>query len=92
MALKVMSEEVLTNILVCLCDLVKDTASATRALSFGVLDKVSNLVKYLREALEMTDEFQNRSPRRSFEGHGGQETTEVIVVQKAAMKPCGLVL
>ena len=35
--------------------------------------------KYLREALDMTDEFQSRSSRR---GSAGQETTEVIVVER----------
>ena len=77
-----MAEEVLHNNLGCLRDLVKDTASATHALSCGVPDRDSDEAKYLREALEMIDEFQNRSSLRSSAGREGQETREVILVER----------
>ena len=74
-----MAEEVLNNSLGCMGDLVKDTASATYAVSCRVPDRDSNEAKSLREALDMIDEFQSRSPRRE---SAGQETTEVILVER----------
>ena len=59
------AEEVLNNNMGCLGLVVKDTASATHALSCGVPDRDSNETKYLREALEMIDEWQARCSRRS---------------------------
>ena len=67
------AEEDLNNSLGCLGDLVKDTASVAHALSCGVVDKDSNESKYLRETLDMIDEFQSRR---------GPETTEVILVER----------
>ena len=56
-----LAEEVLNNSLGCLDKLVRDTASATHALSCGVLDRDSNETKYLKEALEMINDWQARS-------------------------------
>ena len=59
--------------------LVKDTAGATHDLSCGVPDRDSNEAKYLREALDMIDDFQRPTFRRYFAGQG---TTEVILVER----------
>ena len=75
-----LAEEVLNSSLGCLDKLVRDTASATHALSCGVLDRDSNETKYLKEALEMINVWQARSSRRSSESHGGPETAEVVLV------------
>ena len=48
-------------------------------LSCEVPDRDSNEGKYLREPLDMIDEFQNRS---SWRESPGQETTEVILVER----------
>ena len=77
-----MAEEVLNNSLGCLGELVRDTASATHALSRGVPDRDSNETKYLRDALEMTDDWQTRFSRCSPEGHDDHETTEVVLVER----------
>ena len=75
-------EEVLNNSVGCLAALVNDTASATHAVSGGLPDRDSNETKYTQKALEMINDWQSRASRRSFEGHEGQETTEVIQVER----------
>ena len=77
-----MAEEILSKSLGCLDDLVKDTTGATHALFCGVPHVDGNEAKYQREALEMIEEFQNRSSRCSSEGHEGQENTEVVLVER----------
>ena len=77
-----MAEEVLNNSLGCLGDLARDSASATHALSCEVPDRDSNETKYLREALEMIDEWQAHCSRRSSEDHDGHETAEVVLVDR----------
>ena len=77
----VIAEEVLNNSLGCLATLVKDTASATHALSCGVPERDSNETKYLEEALEMFDDWQARC--RSCESHDGPDTAEMVLVERA---------
>ena len=62
--------------------LVKDTASATHALSCGVPDTDSNETKYLGEALEMIEEWHTGCSRRPLEGQDGHDTMEVILVER----------
>ena len=81
----VKAEEALSNGVGCPGTLVKDTAGATHALTRGVPDRESNESKYLKEALDMINDWQSRCSRRRSESHDDQETTEVILVEKAAM-------
>ena len=77
-----MAEDGLKNSLGCLGDLVRDTASATHALSCEVPDRDSNETKYLREALEIIDEWQARCSRRSSADHDGREAAEVVLFER----------
>ena len=63
-------------------ELVRDTASATHALPYGVPDRDSNETKYFREALKMIDEWQARCSRCSSEGHDGPGTAEVVLLER----------
>ena len=72
----VKAEEVLNNGVGCLGTLVKDTTGTTHAL------RESNETKYLKEALDMINDWQSRSSRRRSESHDGQETTEIILVER----------
>ena len=51
------AEDDLNEGLVCIRDLVRDTAAAAHALSCGTNDRDSNEEKYLQEALEIVGEF-----------------------------------
>ena len=54
------SEAAVNHSLGCLGWFVKETAAATRSLIFGVPDRESNEVKYLREATELIKEWQKQ--------------------------------
>ena len=88
----VKAEEALSNGVGCPGTLVKDTAGAIHALTRGVPDRESNESKYLKEALDMINDWQSRCSRRRSERHDDHETTEVILVEKAAMIQVGLCL
>ena len=62
--------------------LVEDTAGATHALTWGVPDRESNETKYLKEALEMINDWQSRYSRRSSESHEGPDTTEEVLHER----------
>ena len=76
------AEEVLNNSLGCLGTLVKDTAGATHTLACGVPDRESNETKYLKDALEVINDWQSRCSRRSPEGRADRDSTEVVLVER----------
>ena len=59
------AEDTLNDKLTYLGEMVKDTTSATHALTCGVPDRDSNETKYLREALSILDGIQAQSPQYS---------------------------
>ena len=77
----VKAEEVLNNG-GCLGTVAKDTAGATHAVTPGVPDRESNETPYVKEALDMINDWQSRCCRRRSESHDGQETTEEILVER----------
>ena len=77
-----MAEEALNNSLGCLGALVWDTAGATHALTCRVPDRESNEAKYLREALEMINDWVSRCSRRSSESHEVPDITEMVLVAR----------
>ena len=73
-------DHVLNNSLDCLGALVKETARATHALTCGVPDRESNGTKYLKEALDTSNDWQSWCFRRSSQSHEGPDTTEAVLV------------
>ena len=63
-------------------ELYEAGVGATHPLACGVPDRESNETKYLRDALEMINDWQSRCSRRSSEGHSDEETTEVVLAER----------
>ena len=74
------AEGVLNHTVGCLGTLVRETANATRALTWGIPDRESNETKYLREATELIEEWQRQ--RGHSVSHPSSEHNEVVLIER----------
>ena len=74
----VKAEVVFNNGVGCLGTIVRETANATHALTCGVLDRESNETKYLREATDMIEEWQDLLQQGPSVSHPSCEHSGVV--------------